>query len=753
MRRISCIAMTAAALMTTQALTAQDRSRVPQGPSGTVTLPLTEYNQLIDRAGRPEKRLEHPPIAAVVSRADLRARVSADMARGTLKLDGEVFRTGATKVALVTGATLVDARTDGRPLPLLNESDTHAAVLPGPAPFSVTLEWTTPLTSAPGRATFALPVPAGGSVSATLDLPGDPADVRVEPGLVTHRQLSGGRTIVEVTLEPGHRAQVSWSVRETTATPAARVESRTLADLKTLVTIGEADLRMISLMDMTVLQGDPQTFEVRVPRGFEVTAVSGGTLETSEVRGDTVLLTVRDPGERRHQFLLSLEQAHAPGSFKIETSFPTIPAAQRETGEVAVEGIGTMELTATGDDTVMRRMDVRETNPALQSLARQSLMAAFRYQRHGDETRVLSLDVKRFADAAVLAAIAERATVTTLVTSEGRTLTEVELLVRNRAQPFMKVSLPQGATIVSVEVAGESAKPVQGADGTRVPLLRPGFRPADAYRVSFVYQHAGNAFAKSGDMQMVLPTIDLPVSILRWELFLPERYKVKPVGGNAIPAVMRAGYGLETGVPGGVVGGVVGGVPEAPPPSPAVAMGQIVGRVTDSSGASLPGATITAVGVNGTPRTSVTDEAGYFVIGGLPNGHVTVTSELPGFAPARREFTFDQRPRHVDLRMEVGSLAETVSVTAEAPLVNTRSSERSTTMRPGMPEAEPRESKPKAEDETQTAPSQNVLNLQRRVAGVLPVRIDVPRSGSSYRFVRPLVLGDETTVTFRYKKR
>ena len=51
------------------------------------------------------------------------------------------------------------------------------------------------------------------------------------------------------------------------------------------------------------------------------------------------------------------------------------------------------------------------------------------------------------------------------------------------------------------------------------------------------------------------------------------------------------------------------------------------------------------------------------------------------------------------------------------------------------------------------APSQNVFNLQRKVAGVLPVRIEVPRGGKSYRFVRPLVLDEETRITFQYKSK
>jgi len=53
----------------------------------------------------------------------------------------------------------------------------------------------------------------------------------------------------------------------------------------------------------------------------------------------------------------------------------------------------------------------------------------------------------------------------------------------------------------------------------------------------------------------------------------------------------------------------------------------------------------------------------------------------------------------------------------------------------------------------QNIASANVMNLQRRVAGVLPVAIEVPRAGTSFSFVRPLVLDEETKVTFSYKSR
>src|SRR5205814_5853418 len=146
------------------------------------------------------------------------------------------------------------------------------------------------------------------------------------------------------------------------------------------------------------------------------------------------------------------------------------------------------------------------------------------------------LEWVRFSDSSVLAAVAESAEVTTLVTSEGKSLTEVKLVVKNQAQPFLKITLPPGASILSADVAGERVKPVQGPDGNRVPLLRPGFRPTGSYTVSFVFMHSGAPFAKKGGAELSLPNMDIPISLLNWEVFLPEQYKVKDFGGDVIAA-------------------------------------------------------------------------------------------------------------------------------------------------------------------------------------------------------------------------
>jgi hypothetical protein len=104
--------------------------------------------------------------------------------------------------------------------------------------------------------------------------------------------------------------------------------------------------------------------------------------------------------------------------------------------------------------------------------------------------------------------------------------------------------------MLSVEVAGSPAKPVEGKDGSRVPLLRPGFRPEGLYVVSFVYLHSGTPFLKKGDMQMTLPKMDVPVNVVEWELFVPDRFRVDHFDGDMFDAgLMTTSYviaNLET---------------------------------------------------------------------------------------------------------------------------------------------------------------------------------------------------------------
>ncbi|MEZ5416766.1 MAG: TonB-dependent receptor [Vicinamibacterales bacterium] len=109
--------------------------------------------------------------------------------------------------------------------------------------------------------------------------------------------------------------------------------------------------------------------------------------------------------------------------------------------------------------------------------------------------------------------------------------------------------------------------------------------------------------------------------------------------------------------------------------------GNLRGTVTDESGAVLPGVTITLRGRNvpGAP-TTVTNEQGIFRFPNLPPGSYDITVELAGFAtstqtgiPVSLGGTAD-----IPVQMKLSTQQETITVTAEAPVVDSTSAQVAT---------------------------------------------------------------------------
>ena len=116
-------------------------------------------------------------------------------------------------------------------------------------------------------------------------------------------------------------------------------------------------------------------------------------------------------------------------------------------------------------------------------------------------------------------------------------------------------------------------------------------------------------------------------------------------------------------------------------PSPAdaqVLYGSLVGTVTDETGAAIPGATVTIThSGTGASRETATDSTGAYRFPTVQSGTYTVAVTLSGF----RTFTRTEVPvtlnniTRVDASLQVGQLSETVTVSAETPVLQTERAE------------------------------------------------------------------------------
>jgi hypothetical protein len=152
--------------------------------------------------------------------------------------------------------------------------------------------------------------------------------------------------------------------------------------------------------------------------------------------------------------------------------------------------------------------------------------------------------------------------------------------------------------------------------------------------------------------------------------------------------------------------------------APAVAqgVGSIGGTVADTSGGVLPGVNITltaAAGGVGSGQTTVTNEQGAYQFTRLVPGIYIVKAELAGFRPAEQrniQVNSDQVAR-ADLNLAIGNLEEGVTVSGEAPLLDTSTALKQTVISREVLEALPNRT--------------DVWSIARVIPGVVMSKIDV----------------------------
>ena len=139
-------------------------------------------------------------------------------------------------------------------------------------------------------------------------------------------------------------------------------------------------------------------------------------------------------------------------------------------------------------------------------------------------------------------------------------------------------------------------------------------------------------------------------------------------------------------LPAAVIVAVVAAIAWLPSPADAQAIyGSLTGAISDSSGAAVPGATVTIRNEDtGLELSATTDPTGTYTIRNIAGGTYTLKAALQGF----KEFVQTAIPItaggivRINGQLEVGALSEAVTVTTEAVLLKTDKADVSVDLRP-----------------------------------------------------------------------
>jgi Carboxypeptidase regulatory-like domain/TonB-dependent Receptor Plug Domain len=152
--------------------------------------------------------------------------------------------------------------------------------------------------------------------------------------------------------------------------------------------------------------------------------------------------------------------------------------------------------------------------------------------------------------------------------------------------------------------------------------------------------------------------------------------------------------------------------------------GSVVGTAADQTSAMLPGVTVTMRGADAT-YTAVTDGQGRFRFLNLAPGTYVLTASLSGFTTVIHERVVVEVGKHVEipLAMKLAPQNETVTVSADSPVVDPRATGTSTNFT--------------ADELTKIPTSRDPFALMRAVPGVLVDRVNIAgnETGQQSNFV------------------
>jgi hypothetical protein len=275
-----------------------------------------------------------------------------------------------------------------------------------------------------------------------------------------------------------------------------------------------------------VVQGLASALEIALPDGLTVNQVSGALVADWDARPGTLRVSLLEPVAAQTSLAIAGE-VRTPRDGQVAIPLVRLPAAERETGGVAVDVIGAGEIGTREP----RGLDPADPADLGESLAGRDSpsMVAFRFRpQSGSAPRSLSVNVARYAPQAVLVANVAEARYDALVDEEGKTLVRARYAVRNNQRAFLALTLPEDATLWTAAVAGRPLRPGVSPSGALLLPREKGRAGGDTptFAVEVTYVQRGDAWLDKGRGALALPAVDLPIARTGLVLHYSPRYRV-----------------------------------------------------------------------------------------------------------------------------------------------------------------------------------------------------------------------------------
>src|SRR5262249_16312499 len=335
-----------------QAALSQDQSgkepagQDPVDKEGGGVLPVEDYRALHQAAYPLEAGPAPPPGEATLSRVDYDFKIDGGLASGGGPVGVDVLKDGWVRLPMPGGLTVRSAQLDGHQVQIVTESkgggpNSSYLLLSHTGRSVLSLGIVAPVSSVAGTDILQLPVGTSAISRASIELPRKGVDVRITGGLLLERSETATGTRWVANGRGNEALTFAWrrKVDDQRSTQPLRLRGA----LTQLVGLGEDTTQLNAEVQIEVLQGTADEVRLQLPEQLAVNNVQGATVADWATSPRALTVKFIEPVQQSARFVVTGE-TKLPREGQLDIPLMRLPAAERETGAVAVEVLGAGEI-------------------------------------------------------------------------------------------------------------------------------------------------------------------------------------------------------------------------------------------------------------------------------------------------------------------------------------------------------------------------------------------------------------------------
>jgi hypothetical protein len=534
-------------------------------PTARVTLPWNDFKVLYERGQAPEDPPEAAPRHFAISKAVYTGEVSEESTSFDLALRIEVLKAEGwiTVPLLPTTVALESATMGGRDAPIYLQNGWYHLITDKKGVLDLRLSFAVSTWESGGQNGFSFAMAPSGGTQVTVSVPAENAlDFQVANAQQTQRRARGDRQVLEALLPATGNLAVTWQRAADEETPegdpeAVAEQPRVYAEHQALVGVAEGLMQCTSAVHYSILHAGVESLTVDLPADVTVLDVKGNGLRdwSVEQQKDRNVITAELNFEAKGSYSLYLnyEKQLPEGSAKVSVPDLQIQGVERVKGWVGVDARSALEI-ASGEVQNASTVDVRELPTAILGQTNWPVLLAFKYRK---QDFAIPLEIRQHEDVDMLVTIVDSLAATSVMTRDGRRMTQLVYSMRNNRAQFLRLEMPDNVEIWSSFVGGRAVKPAKADDGRLlIPLARSqasgGALASFAVEIVYVEDGAEPDLRGAGSFSASLPVAGVPSTQVAWTVYMPYEAKIKAKSVEStlrqvdyFTSVSTAGYAMD----------------------------------------------------------------------------------------------------------------------------------------------------------------------------------------------------------------